>query len=66
MSSTIILNKADVQELLKVLDEFKIDSFKLIKHDTSGIGYTLDIEYSHKLNDRMVETRISVVGTDNW
>lgn len=66
MSSTMILNKADVQEILKVLDEFKIDSFKLIKHDTSGIGYTLDVEYAYPLNGRMVETRISVVDTDNW
>lgn len=66
MSNTMILNKADVQELLKVLDEFKIDSFKLIKHDTSGIGYTLDIEYAHSLNGRIVDTRISVVDETNW
>ena len=64
--TTIILNKADLKEILKVLDEYDIDYFKIIKNDTSGIGYTLDIEYSHKMKDRMVDTRISVVGTENW
>lgn len=60
------LNKADVLALTEVLNQFKVDNFKLIKHDESGIGYCLDIEYQTNVNDRMVTIRVPVVGVENW
>lgn len=66
MSASITLNRADVRELLKTLEKFDVDHFTLCKEDQSGIGYTLDIEYSTQINDTMVTVRIPVVGTDSW
>jgi hypothetical protein len=60
------LNKADVLRLAEVLDEFKIDHFKLIRHNESGIGYCLDVEYQTNLNDRMVTIRVPVCGVEDW
>lgn len=66
MSTSITLNRADVRELLATLEKFDIDSFELTKDARSGIGYTLDIEYSTQLNDTMVTIRVPVVGVDSW
>lgn len=66
MTTTITLNRADVEVILSTLKELQVDHFKLIKNDASGIGYTLDIEYSHKINNRPVDVRVEVVGTENW
>ena len=53
-------------ELQKVLLKFNIDHFTLVKHDSSGIGYTLDVEYEAKMNDTKVKVQIPVVGVENW
>jgi hypothetical protein len=60
------LTRAEVRELLATLDRFDVDSFELIRDARSGIGYTLDIEYSTQLNDTMVTIRVPVVGVDTW
>jgi hypothetical protein len=57
----ITLNKADVKRILEVLETHNIDYFKLIKEDSSGIGYTLDIEYYNG-----TKCKIPVVGVDEW
>ena len=62
----ITLNRADIAEMQKVLLKFNIDHFTLIKNDSSGIGYTLDIEYETTMNDCMVTVRVPVVGVENW
>ena len=64
--TTIQLNKADVTQLLKTLDKFDVDYFKLIKNDTSAVGYTLDIEFPYRINNQLVNVTVSVVGTDEW
>ena len=66
MLTSITLNRAEVRELLATLDRFDVDSFELTKDARSGIGYTLDIEYSTQLNDTMVTIRVPVVGEDTW
>ena len=66
MLTSITLNRAEVRELLATLDRFDVDSFKLTKDARSGIGYSLDIEYSTQLNDTMVTIRVPVVGEDTW
>lgn len=63
---TITLNRADVAKILKTLDKHSIDYFELIKNDTSGIGYTLDIEHLTKLHGESVTVRIPVVGVEDW
>jgi len=63
----MILNRADITELLNTLVTLNIDSFKLIKNDTSGIGYTLDIEHDIKNKDNETVTIVTqVVGTEDW
>lgn len=66
MNTSMTLTRADVRELLATLDRFDVDSFELTKDARSGIGYTLDIEYSTQIKDTMVTVRIPVVGTDSW
>lgn len=63
---TITLNRADVAEITKVLEKFDIDHFTLVKEDTSGIGYTLDIEYEARMQDAKVTVKVPVVGVENW
>jgi hypothetical protein len=62
----ITLNRVDIAEMQKVLLKFNIDHFTLIKNDSSGIGYALDIEYETTMNDCMVTVRVPVVGVENW
>jgi len=62
----ITLNKADIVEILKTLETYKVDHFRLIRHSESGIGYCMDIEYQTNLNDRMVTIKVPIVGTENW
>lgn len=63
---TMTLNRADIIRLLEVLEKFDVDYFELIKRDTSGIGYTLDIEFPSQLKDTIVSIRASVVGVEEW
>lgn len=60
------LNRQDVEKLLAELDHFDVKYFELIQTADSGIGYTLDIEYSHHLEDRLVTVRVPIVGADTW
>lgn len=63
------LNRADIQELVKVLDEYpEIDHFKLIRHGESGIGYLVSIEHTvlSGPSQRPTDVRIEVVGVENW
>lgn len=63
----ITLNRADIELVQKVLDEFpEVQVFDIIRHSESGIGYCVDVEFQHKLNDRFVTTRIEVAGVENW
>lgn len=66
MITKMTLTRTEVRELLATLERFDIDSFELTKDARSGIGYTLDIEYSTQLKDTMVTIRVPVVGTDSW
>ena len=62
----ITLNRADIVKILETLDKFEIDYFTLIKGDSSGIGYTLDIEFPYRIKEELVEAKVSVVGTEEW
>jgi hypothetical protein len=63
----VTLNRADIAELNKVLAENpEIDSFDLITHNESGIGYCVDIEYPTFINNRVATVRLAVVGVESW
>ena len=62
----MVLNKADIVEVLKTLGDYGVDHFKLIKHNECGIGYCLSIEYSTNMNGRMVTVTVPVVDEKDW
>lgn len=66
MAIEMTLNRADLGKINEIVEEFGISAFKLIQHNESGIGYSLDIEYTAALKSRQVLIRIPVVGTENW
>jgi len=62
----MILNRNDIRCLVEKLDKYEVDSFTIIKHDTSGIAYTLDIEFPYRIKDELVTVTTNVVGTNEW
>jgi hypothetical protein len=64
----IKMNYADLQEIVKVLDEYKQTEgqFKIIRHGESGIGYCLSIQFDNIVNGRLETTRVEVVGPGQW
>lgn len=66
MKDKMILNRNNVERILKVLDLYEIDHFALIRENHGGIGYTLDLEFSHKLKDNTLTSRVGIVGPEDW
>lgn len=62
----IILSANDIKEITKVIEEYKVDYFTLIRNDVSAIGYSLDLEYSTEINGRMCTVIVPVVGIEEW
>jgi hypothetical protein len=62
----IILSANDIKEIAKVIEEYKVDYFTLIRNDVSAIGYSLDLEYSTEINGRMCTVIVPVVGIEEW
>jgi hypothetical protein len=62
----ITLNRADIVELQNVLQKLDVNSFTLIKQDSSSVGYTLVIECMVKKDDSYVKVTVPVVGVANW
>ena len=67
MTQTIMLTPSDLEIITKIVEENDIKySFKLIYEGGSGIGYTLDLEYTTELNGREATVKIPVTGVENW
>lgn len=67
MEKRLTLNRADIAELNKLLEQNKeIDSFDLIVCNESGIGYCVDVEYQSMVHDRPAKIRVEVAGVENW
>jgi len=66
MVKTMTLNKADVLEILNVLNSYEVDYFELVKNDGSGIGYGLEVKFQTTIKDRMVTVTVPVVTEENW
>ena len=62
----MILNRNDIRRLVEKLDKYEVDNFTIIKHDESGIGYTIDIEFPYRIKDEIVTVTTNVVGTEDW
>ena len=62
----MILNRNDIRRLVEKLDKYEVDNFTIIKHDKSGIGYTLDIEFPYRIKDELVTVTTEVVGVEDW
>ena len=41
-------------------------AFEIIHDNSSGIGYTLDIEFEEQVNGRYATIRIPVTTVENW
>lgn len=66
MSVELTLNRTDLGKINDIVNEFEVNSFKLIYDKTSGIGYTIDLEYTAAMKSRQVLVRIPIVGTESW
>ncbi len=67
MKNRIFTNKQELLEVIKILEENKVeDVVELIYDNESGIGSTLDVEFGFVLNNRTVSVRVSVIGVENW
>ena len=63
----IMMNRADLEVLNKIIEENDIDcNFWVHYSNVSGIGYTLDLEYSTEINGREATVRIPICGAENW
>jgi hypothetical protein len=63
----IMMNKADLDIVNKIVEENGIDyNFWIVYTDSSGIGYTLDLEYETEINGRNATIRIPISGEENW
>ena len=62
----MLLNRNDIRCLVEKLDKHEIDCFTIIKHDKSGIGYTLDIEFPYRIKDDLTIVTLEVVGAQDW
>lgn len=64
--SKMMMNPADVKVIAKIIEEHDITgNFDLIYHDTSGIGYCIDLVYETELNGRQVKVTIPVCGMED-
>lgn len=65
--SKIYLNKRDVERILEVIKENDLEeTFTLIHDNSSGIGYTLDMEFDTELHGRVITARVAIADSGNW
>ena len=62
----IILSANDIKEITKVIEEYKVDYFTLVRTNVSAIGYSIDLQYSTTINGRMCTVIVPVVGINQW
>jgi hypothetical protein len=63
----IFLNRADIKHIQETLEKFpEVDNFCLELVDTSGIGYTIDMVVTQKVNGVDGKFTIPIVGVEDW
>ena len=60
------LNVSDLAIINKVVTDCKIEAFRLVYENSSGIGYTIDLEYESKINGYDAVVRIPICGSMDW
>jgi len=63
---TMSITKDDLDAINEAVNEFDLKFFTLIKDNSSGIGYTIDLEFEHCVNKRPARTRVAITDSDNW
>jgi len=63
--SKIFLNKSDIEEITKVLNDHGIQYFNLV-YKQNSIGYCIDLEYNTPINGTMCKVVVPVVGVEEW
>jgi len=63
--SKIALNKSDIEEITRVINDHGIQYFNLV-YKQNAIGYTVDLEYNTEINGRMCRVIVPVVGVEEW
>jgi hypothetical protein len=67
MKTTIVINKADIDTIQKIIEENQIvGAFTLHYENGSGIGYCLDLEFDTEVHGRIAKITIPVANEDNW
>lgn len=64
--SIITMTKTDLDAINQAVKDFDLKFFTLIKDNSSGIGYTIDLEFEHSMNYRDVKIRVAIADSDNW
>jgi hypothetical protein len=63
----IMMNSADLAVLNNIVKENDItNNFWVHYSNSSGIGYSLDLEYSTEINGREATVRIPITDVENW
>lgn len=67
MKTSIVINKADLDIMQKIIEENQIvGAFTLHYENGSGIGYCLDLEFDTEVHGRLAKIRIPIANEDNW
>jgi hypothetical protein len=63
----INLNVVDLQRLNKwIVENPEVQYFEIIVPDESGIGSTIEVEYTHVTKGYPTKTRVEISGVENW
>lgn len=60
------MTATDLATINQIVQENNLNGFDIVMTSGSGIGYTLDLEFETKLNDREVTVKVPVSGVENW
>lgn len=63
--SKISLNKSDIEEITKVLNDHGIQYFNLV-YKRNAIGYCIDLEYNTPINGTMCKVIVPITGVEEW
>jgi hypothetical protein len=64
--SKIYLSTGDLDIINAIVKENNISVFRLICDNSSGIGYSIDLEFDSEINHRKAKVTIPVCGSENW
>lgn len=65
-SAKITISKSNLEAVLAIANEGNINDLSLIYDNSSGIGYTLSVEFKSKVGGKSAKTCIEVCGSENW